>query len=191
MYNPAAKGLRAASETWFLICPGILQIAKEKLTFSFSKCDFWNLWNISVRHRWFLFWEIFFFRLKKKRQVWKNIFEIFRKHFKSSEKNQKFQNFESKFWNVDENFENLGNFRNFEIFFWNLDFFSKNLKIFFTLFSDFFRSWKKSVKQNHLCQSEIFQRFQKSHLENRLMSLNMRKLQLLESWCLRCQDWGT
>ena len=128
------------------------------------------------------------------RKFWIDIGKnIFRKYFFSrpkkileqNEKNQflfltKNENFEkSKF----QNFENLPKFRNFQNFdFSKFSFFvrKKKLKIFSFFSKKYFWSWKKYIfeKYFYLYQFKISPGFQKSYLENRARSLNMRKLQL-------------
>ena len=114
------------------------------LTARISKCDFLNLWKISVRHSKKYFWKNFFFEMK-----------IFLE--KNLEK--KYDFFEEKKSSkiLIKNFDQIQIFWKFWIFlenFWN--FLSRKM----------FISKKYSFRKYFLlCRSKFFQRFQKSHLE--------------------------
>ena len=94
---------------------------------------------------------------------------IFLKFWKKTQHFENFWNFEI-FWNFRK-FLRFRNFRNFLRFpkiwkqFWN--FFDRN----------FFSTKKCSFFFDDLFRSQISPRFQKSHLENRVMSLKMRKIE--------------
>ena len=91
------------------------------------------------------------------------------------------QNFEISIF-----FENFSKFQNFEfsLTFSTKTFSIKKSKIFgpkkisTKKFSDFFRRFfSTKMFLGHLFRSQIFPRFQKSHLENRAVSLMMRKIE--------------
>ena len=114
-----------------------------------SKCDFWNLWKISDRYDIFSKKQYFFFEMK----------------------------------NFLEKIEKLFFSENFHFFNIKIDFYIENMKIFrkkkFSIFSrTFFISKKNIVFSKKISyRSEIFQRFQKSHLESHLMRANTFKMQ--------------
>ena len=122
-------------------------------------------------------WKIFFHRGEKKVQNFQN-FENFENldFFLKTQHFDILKNFRilrflkiSKVFKIFENFENFWDFENFEIF-WNVvdrkKFQPNNFRFFF---DDLFRS-------------QISPRFQKSHLENRVMSSKMWKSDFLRFW---------
>ena len=141
----------------------------------FYKCDFWIPGKISDRHSTKIVSKIvwkYFFEIEKISKKSKNIFGDFFGHFRH-------------FINFDQNFRNFEKsksiFRNFGILeFWV---FKKFQKVFSFFFGKYVFREKKVLKKYfrkyvYLYQLIIFPGFQKSHLENRAMSVNMWKRQL-------------
>ena len=125
-------------------------------------------------------WKIFFHRGEKKVQNFQNFENLENLEiFWNFGKNSTFWHFE-KFWNFEifENFENFWDFENFE-FFWDYRKFKKNRNF---LIDFFFNQNIFGFFFDDLFRSQISPRFQKSHLENRVMSSKMWKSYFLRFW---------
>ena len=140
-----------------------------------SKYDFWNLWKFSDWHEKKVFEKNIFWNEKKKLERKKYLF--FSGKFRTFSKNVEIFNMKINlaYWKKSNIF---GNFQNFP----------EKINIFFV--QDFFSFQKNIVRKKYFsCQSEIFQRFQKSHLESHLMPASARKMQNPKNSTQNYQIW--